>query len=251
MILAFAVSSCSNDNDDNIPLPTTSRLSLDINGLENLGDAFLYEGWVIIDNAPLSTGTFSVDDIGGLSQDEFTLDAELLSSATKFVLSIEPVPDPSPSPADTKIFVGDFNGDKATLATATVAPSFDSTTGKFIIAAPTGTGAEDEKYSGIWFLDNSSGTSVAGLELPELEAGWKYEGWVVVDGVPLTMGTFTSASGSDEATPFSGANPGPMYPGEDFLVNAPQALQFPVDVRGQVAVASIEPFPDIVSRLLY
>ncbi len=89
------------------------------------------------------------------------------------------------------------------------------------------------------------------MELPELETGWKYEGWVVVDGVPLTTGTFISASGSDETAPFSGANPGLMYPGEDFLTNAAQTLQFPVDVRGKVAVVSIEPFPDNSPALLY
>ncbi len=155
MILGLAVSSCNTDDVDNTPLPTTSTLSIDLNGLENLGDAFQYEGLVFFNGAPISAGTFSVDDNGKLPQNEFTIDAELLSSALNFVLSIEPNPDPSPSAADTKIFGGDFNGNTATLATETIAPSFDEILGKFIIAAPTGTGGEDEKYSGIWFLDNS------------------------------------------------------------------------------------------------
>ena len=244
MLLALVVfvSSCSSDDLDDSPKSTA--LTLDINGLDNLGSDYLYEGWIIVNGAPVSTGTFSVDDNHNLSQSSFTLDAEVLASATKFVLSVEPNPDPSPAPADTKIFVGDFSGNSASLTTGTVAPSFDAIDGKFIIAAPTGTGAEEEKYSGVWFLDNSSGSAVAGLELPTLEAGWKYEGWVVIDGVPLSTGTFTSVMGADEGSPFSGANPGPPFPGEDFLVNAPDGVTFPTDVRGKVAVISVEPYPD-------
>lgn len=246
IVLALASTSCSNDDtiESPDPIPTTTTLALDLTGLEDLGSEYLYEGWVIVDGTPVSTGTFSVDANGGLSNNQFDLDTQMLANATAFVLSIEPNPDPSPTPADTKIFVGDFNGNTASLGTGTVAPTFESLIGKFIIAAPTGSGAEEEKYSGVWFLDNSSGSPVAGLELPTLEAGWKYEGWVVVDGVPLSTGTFTSTVGSDEGAPFSGANPGPMYPGEDFLQNAPDGVEFPTDVRGKVAVISIEPFPD-------
>ncbi|OWW25645.1 hypothetical protein B4Q04_08535 [Zobellia sp. OII3] len=243
-LFGLLVVSCSDDDDDTVMLPEASSLNLNLTGLENLGDDYLYEGWVIVNGAPVSTGTFSVDDSGKLSATEFEMEAEILNSATSFVLSIEPNPDPSTAPADTKIFVGDFNGDTANLGTGTVAPSFDDIEGKFIIAAPTGTGTDEEKYSGIWFLDNSSGSAVAGLKLPQLEAGWKYEGWVVIDGVPVTTGTFTATDAADEQAPFSGSNPGPNFPGEDLLVNAPSPLVFPTDVRGKVAVISIEPFPD-------
>ncbi|RKR12978.1 hypothetical protein CLV91_1690 [Maribacter vaceletii] len=242
LALVVLVSSCSSDDLDDTP--KSSALTLDINGLDNLGSDYLYEGWIIVNGAPVSTGTFSVDDNHTLSQSSFTLDAEVLESASDFVLTIEPNPDPSDAPADTKIFIGSFDGNSASLTTGTVAPSFDAITGKYIIATPTGTGAEEEKYSGVWFLDNSSGSPVAGLELPALEAGWKYEGWVVIDGVPLSTGTFTSVDTADDASPFSGSNPGPNYPGEDFLVNAPDGVTFPTDVRGKVAVISIEPYPD-------
>lgn len=242
MVSVLLISSCSvNDDADT---PQNSFISLNIDGLEDLGADFLYEGWIIVDGVPVSTGTFSVNSNGDLSQSSFELDATTLASATSFVLSIEPNPDPSPDPADTKLFIGDFNGNSASLGTGTVATSFDMIEGKFIVAAPTGTGAEEEKYSGIWFLDNSTGNAVNGLELPVLEPGWKYEGWVVMDGIPVTTGTFTSVTGSDDASPFSGTNPGPPFPGEDFLVNAPDGLMFPTDIRGKIAVISIEPYPD-------
>jgi hypothetical protein len=38
--------------------------------------------------------------------------------------------------------------------------------------------------------------------------------------------------------------PGPPFPGEDFLFNAPAGLTFPTDLMGGVAVISIEPSPD-------
>lgn len=238
----MALTSCHRGNVDDEP--EMSNLTLNINGLENLGSDYIYEGWIIVDGAPVSTGTFSVGNDGTLSEDTFSLDSETLEKATNFVLSIEPVPDPSPDPAATKILIGDFNGDTAAVTTGTVAPSFDAIAGEYILATPTGTGAEEEKYSGIWFLDNSSGSAEAGLVLPTLNDGWKYEGWAVIDGVPVTTGTFTSVSEMDEAAPFSGSNPGPPFPGEDFLHNAPTGLTFPTDLRGGVAVISIEPYPD-------
>jgi hypothetical protein len=38
--------------------------------------------------------------------------------------------------------------------------------------------------------------------------------------------------------------PGPPFPGEDFLVNAPSGLTFPTDLSGTTQVISIEPDPD-------
>lgn len=219
-------------------------LVLNISGLENLGDKFAYEGWIIVDGSPVSTGTFTVDESGKLSQTDFPVNGASLASASKFVLSIEPVPDTDPSPAATKILSGDFSGSSATVSTGTIGSGFDDAAGKYIIATPTGTGAKDEEFSGIWFLDNSSKPAVAGLELPKLSAGWKYEGWVVIDGKPVSTGTFTDVSAADEAAPFSGSNAGPAFPGEDFLKNAPTGLTFPTDLRSQTAVISIEPNPD-------
>lgn len=236
------LTSCHRGNVDDEP--DMSNLTLNLNGLEDLGSDYLYEGWIIVDGAPVSTGTFSVNGSGEQSQSTFTMDAETLDSATNFVLSIEPVPDPSSSPAATKLLIGEFNGNSATVSTGTVAASFDSVAGEYILATPTGTGAEDEKYSGIWFLNNSSGSPMVGLELPTLNDGWKYEGWAVIDDVPVSSGTFTALDEVDEADPFSGTNPGPPFPGEDFLHNAPSGLTFPTDLRGGVAVISIEPFPD-------
>ena len=101
------------------PAPEPASLGLSFAGLESLGDGFVYEGWILTEGGPVSTGTFSVDADGNLSQDEFAVDdAAMLSSATKFILTIEPSPDSDPAPAATKYLAGDFDGDSAALSVA-------------------------------------------------------------------------------------------------------------------------------------
>lgn len=240
--IAFGLFIVSCDDDD---LPTDADLVLNLEGLEALGPEFVYEGWLIVNGAPVSTGTFS----SVIFPQSFSVDRSDLKKATTFVLSIEPVVDPDPSPATTKILVGDFKGQSATVNTAIVG-DFSDAMGSYILATPTDGTMTNEK-SGIWFLDPSVEPPVAGLELPVLSDGWKYEGWVVIDGMPVSTGTFINIAATDENDFFSGAMalPSPngadgFFPGEDFLLNAPPGLTFPVDISGGTAVISVEPYPD-------
>ena len=66
----------------------------------------------------------------------------------------------------------------------------------------------------------------------------------MINGTPVTTGTFTSTMAADEAKPFSGPQPGPPFPGEDFLMNAPAGLSFPTNLASQKIVVTIEPSPD-------
>ena len=81
--LSFCATSCSSDDDNT---PSTATLSLNLEGLEALGSNYVYEGWIIVDGAPVSTGTFSSIDF----PQSFNVDAAQLEAATTFVLSIEP-----------------------------------------------------------------------------------------------------------------------------------------------------------------
>ncbi|MEL4307291.1 anti-sigma factor [Joostella sp. CR20] len=240
---AFLVASCSDDDDNNAIDYDT--LTLNFNGLENLGDDFVYEGWIIVDGSPISTGTFTVDDDGVLSENSFQIEDDVLDAATTFVLSIEPAVDSDPAPADTKILVGDFSDDSASLSTAIVG-DFTGASGVFILRTPTDeadgmNNGNDE--NGVWFVD-PSGTNSPALDLPELPDGWKYEGWVVADEGPLTTGTFTAFDVADDANPYSGSEANPSFPGEDFFMNAPSGFTFPLDVRERTVVISVEPDPD-------
>ncbi len=216
-------------------------------GLESLGAGFVYEGWLIIDGAPVSSGTFSIDGSGAVVPIT-TPTIPNAADATTFVLTIEPSPDPDPAPADTHVLAGDFVNGIASLTIdhpAALGTNFSSATGSYIVATPTTSDTTDE-YSGIWFLELPGGTPPPGpsLNLPTLPAGWNYEGWTVAGGTPISTGTFTSVSGADDFGGFSGPDAAPPFPGEDFITNAPAGLTFPRDVSGYPVVISVEPFPD-------
>ena len=112
-----------------------------------------------------------------------------------------------------------------------------------LLATPTTETTEDE-LSGIWFLSLATGSPAVGLSLPALPSGWKYEGWAVIDGTPVTSGTFSVVDTADDSDPFSGPGMGPPFPGEDFVANAPSGMMFPTDLSSATLVISIEPNPD-------
>lgn len=245
----MALVSCDNDDDDDNPpsnpTPAASMITMDIDNLESLADNERYEGWLIVDGEAVSTGLFQVDGSGNPSQTTFEVSESDATNAAAFVVSIEPFPDSDPLPSDIKILGGAFSGNTASVSVehpAALSASFDGVSGTYILATPTTTTTDDE-FSGVWFLDGSDMS--AGLDLPELPAKWAYEGWAVINGTPVSTGTFTSVSGMDLAAPFSGSDgSGPAYPGEDFIMNAPSSLSFPTDLRGMTIVISIEPVPD-------
>ncbi len=224
----------------------SQTVTLNINGLKELGANYQYEGWLIVGGTPVTTGTFTVDTNGMLSQTIFSVNQSDLINATTFVLTIEPIPDPDPDPSSTHILAGNFIDFDAPLSVghpAALGDDYSGIDGKYILATPTN-GAMTDELSGIWFLDLSSGSPEVGLTLPTLPAGWKYEGWAVISGMPVTTGTFTTVDMVDEADPYSGPDQGPPFPGEDFLVNAPMGFTFPTDLSGMTGVISIEPDPD-------
>ncbi len=241
----FSFTFLTSCDDDDEPTIDTATFETNFVGLEDLGDDYAYEGWLIVDGAPVSAGIFTVDADGNASQTSFEVNADDLAAATTYVLTIEPSPDSDPAPSPVHILAGDFSGNSADLTVghgAALANDFTASTGTYILATPTDMDDTNEK-SGVWFLDPTAGPG-PGLDLPTLPEGWAYEGWAVVDGTPISTGTFTSVTGADSDASFSGSQPGPPFPGEDLLVNAPAGLDFPVDLAGKTVVISVEPVPD-------
>jgi len=241
-LVAFTFVACDKDE----PEITTASLDLNITGLEDLGDDYAYEGWIMVDGAPQSAGIFTVDNEGNLSASSFDIDAADLEKATAYILTIEPSPDSDPAPSSVHILAGDFSGDNASLTVehdAAIGNDFTTSSGKYILATPTD-GMMNNENSGVWFLNIGAAGPEQGLDLPTLPVGWAYEGWAVIEGQPVSTGTFTSLNTADDAAPFSGTMDGPPYPGEDFLVNAPEGLSFPTDLSEATIVVSVEPVPD-------
>ena len=227
--------------------PGSEAVELSFEGLEPLGDELVYEGWLIIDGAPESTGTFNIDADGNVVVIN-DIDVQNAEDASAFVLTLEPTVDPDPAPSSTHILAGDFENGVANLTLdhpAALGVDLTESSGSFIIATPTAEDPSADPLSGVWFLDPTLPPGErASLDLPVLPEGWVYEGWAVIDGVPLSTGRFTDPGAADDFSDFSGPNPGPNYPGEDFLVNAPSNLTFPTDLTGATIVISVEPAPD-------
>ncbi len=243
--LTVVISSCGDDDST----PSSAQLTLNISGLEDLGSAAIYEGWILVDGSPVSTGTFSVDATGAWSANTFDVDATDLAAATKFILTVEPVPDDAPTPSDQKLVAGDFSGNSATVSTS-VAPAlgdFSASAGTYFLRTPTDetAGNNGNDIYGVWF-GTPGAPPTAGFTLPTLPTGWAYEGWVVGDAGPISTGTFTEFGVRDSGNGFSGTenNAGPPIPGEDFFNNAPTGETFPLDIRGRMVVISVEPVPD-------
>ncbi|WP_341221660.1 anti-sigma factor [Polaribacter atrinae] len=256
LAIAFAIATtfvaCSDDEDNN-SVPTTGSLTVDFTGLEILGADFVYEGWLIVNGSPVSTGTFTSVDF----PQTYTVGIDDLQAATTFVLSIEPAGETGAdalAPAATKILAGNFSGDTANVNSDNIVVDatgdilgLGSSWGKYILATPTDNDDTNEA-SGIWFLDNTNDPTIAGLGLPTLTDGWKYEGWVVIDGTPVSTGTFTAVDAADDnaaTSPYKGSvGNGPGYPGEDYVTGSAAGVDFPTDLKGKTVVISVEPSPD-------
>jgi len=224
-------------------------LYFDVSNFPTLEDGVHYEGWAIIDGAPVTTGKFNVVDGKTVGLDGEEIKAfhieEDLGAATAIIVTIEPAGDTDTIPSETHFVAGDVDADGESKLTidhpAALGTDFSDAAGQFILATPSN-GNDTDEFSGVWFLDPSG--PAESLTLPTLPAGWVYEGWAVIDGVPVSTGTFLTAAGADSGEPFKGPDGTPPFPGEDFLLNAPDGVTFPTDLRELPIVISVEPYPD-------
>ena len=90
-------------------------LSLSFTNLTQLGEDFVYEGWLITPDGAVSSGRFTVDEAGDLSESDFGVDTEVADATTAFVLTIEPAQGDDPDPSATHLVAGDFADGEATL----------------------------------------------------------------------------------------------------------------------------------------
>ena len=233
--LIVGLAGCGSDSDnssDSAIAEGDVRLNLSFSALDDLGADYVYEGWLLVNGTPVSTGRFTSN-----TSDVQSASLEDAEAATKYILTIEPAEGDDPTPADTHVLAGDIIDSSSTLTIAdgaALGTDFLNSTGSFITATPS---APTASYTqGIWWLADGP---VAGLNLPELPAGWAYEGWVAGPDGPVSTGTFTNPNGadSDGAGATGGTEPTPPFPGQDFINPA-------VNIIGMAAVISVEPSPD-------
>lgn len=218
-------------------------LNVTFSGLSDLGPDAAYEGWIIVNGAPVTTGTFHVGSDGYATQSQFLALQSDIDAATTFVLTIEPVPDMDPAPSATHILAGDFDVTGADLSVghdAALGDDYSTAAGAFILKTPSTAADETDDVNGIWWLDPAAGPA-AGFDLPDLTGtGWRYEGWVVGPDGPVSTGIFANGTeaDSDEGGPTAGPDGTPPFPGQDFITDGLDLTS------GYAAVLTIEPFPD-------
>lgn len=230
------ISSCVPDPVD----PVYTKINVDVANLPDVGPDYVYEAWIVVNGNPVSAGVFDSD--GSAFILELEASSQGIKDASSVIISMEPSPDPDPEPADTKVLVANFGTSATADMTTEVmsAGSFSDATGSYLLATPT-TSTMSEELSGVWFMTTDA---TAGLSLPVLADGWVYEGWAVIQDIPVSTGTFTDPNGADSGNTYGGGLTEPTFPGEDFNQNAPAGLTFPTDLSGSTIVVSIEPSPD-------
>jgi hypothetical protein len=221
--LFVSFNACNYFESDN---PTgISKIDVRLTNLKPLADSLVYVGWITT-NADSSFKIFESNvDQSGVITVSTTNNFGGLHKAQQFRITVEEIPNSGSiiSPGSRVVLSGRFTLGAAQLK-AGDGINFSSSSGVYTITTPTDT--VDNDLSGIWFV-NSESPPEAGLNLPVLHNGWTYEGLV---NDTISTGKFTDPGAADEFSGFSGATPGFPFPGEDFLLNPPPGLTFPLDL---------------------
>jgi len=233
---------------DRIADPAPGVVTLSVQGLQDLGPNYAYEGWLADETGLQSVGTFTVDSGGALSASEFEVAEDDLWAADRFVVTIEPAGDQDPAPSATRYLAGDFGVAGAISGDARLSPEhpdalgddFSGVFGSYLLETPTTADLLDDYANGIWFgIPGAPPEWGRLLSLRYLPDGWRYEGWVVAGDSAISIGRFrfVSEADSDGPGPAAGPDAVPEYPGQDFI-------DPPMNLDGCGVMITIEPEPD-------
>lgn len=249
--LLLGAQACGNTPRQFNPLPAAlgdlRGVALGFEGLLPLGEGEgRYAVWVSLDNRDIvGLGPFNVNSDGrpintdGELIERFTADRNLFS-AVSVLITIEPGGIPGASPGQARILQGPFVDGVAQLNVP--APLLvDQAAGSYRVFTPTD-GPGTNEGSGLWAVSVDDGPL---LELPPLNNVYAWEHYIVFpSGQTVSMARFNSPTAPDFLNPFSGSEPAPQFPGEDFLLNAPAGLVFPADLGGARLLLTLEPVLD-------
>jgi hypothetical protein len=266
-VMIFLIS-CK-ENEVLSPEAQITQVDLSITGLQNLGDSCWYEGWLVWgdeDEFKQTVGVFRVNDSGQLSPSSLHSNLGNLQQSQKFLISIEEddvpgyqinisiegdstVIDSIEGPSGYQIMGAVFQGNVGDLSVGHKSFydfDFNNASGVYMLDTPTDASMSNPE-SGIWFVkEDSIGKAIQGLNMPVLGGRWKYKGYVEIDGTPVSTGAFAIPGAADDSDIYSESTGVPYpFPGEDFLLNAPNGLTFPVNLSNSgVLIELVPPHPD-------
>jgi len=233
------------DNGDTL---NVSKFETNISGLPALPDTMTFVGWFQYENKAtlkkIAERVFVLDaDPNGNISYNSDKPFSSLQRAELFYLTVERkivANDSGLVPSDRKLLSGTFSYASSNLSIVDNAANFENLSGYYNLTTPTD-GPNSNELSGVWFIDSASTNPVSGLKkLPELYAGWVYEGWIDINGQLVSTGRILDANEADLFSGYSGTLAGFEFPGEDLLNSAPSGLTFPTDLSNAKVYISIE-----------
>jgi len=225
-------SGCKNDPDIVTVADDGTQMTINLQNLPAIGDTVKYVVW--IEGLDYYAKLGVIDNIASQSANKtFAPLLENLRKANAVIVTIQSANDTVPG--NLRILSGGIQANKGSLNifnVTSIGAALDTTTAVYSLFTPTDT-VNTQQKSGLWFVNYNGGSLLPGLiNLPELSAGWKYEGHVHTGTTMLSTGRFTEADAADEQAAYSSTHRQINFPGEDFLNNPPAGITFPVDLAG-------------------
>lgn len=244
-IIIFTLYGCKDDDLSTTNSPDEgSQITINIQNLPALSDSARYEAWFYGEGKAVAKIGVLTPESGSVNT-VFDIKLADLKKAKYVLVTVEPTIEDSAAaanPSSSHILAGPIevnNADMNTVNDLALKADFSEAAGKYVLSTLSDPLNANQK-SGVWFVDMQNSNPVAGLTLPALPAGWRYEGWVEVNGKKISTGQFTAANQADLAAPYSAAAV-VAFPGEDFLNNAPNGLTFPLNLAGARLSITVEP----------
>ncbi|MDA1028658.1 MAG: hypothetical protein O3B41_06350 [Bacteroidetes bacterium] len=247
--IVFFATGCDGDSGTKAPNPKV-QMSISTTTLKPLKEGFLYKAWARVDGVYYPTDAFNVTETGQFltsgsqfRDKSFVLEADI-TDADLVLISIEGKTGSATAPSNSVILAGDVSGVNATLTSAhtdAMGGNLTGQTGQLTIMTPSDIDLTNEAF-GVWYVTVSGTVLTKGLTLPTLNPGWVYQGWVEVGGNLLSTGRFRSTNLSDSN--LYGFPDGPSFPGEDFFINPPTGVTFPLNLANAKISITVEPQPD-------
>jgi hypothetical protein len=248
LLVFLFIAGCDSSSTSDEPV-TRVRISLDVDGLVPLQDGFRYQVWAMVENTPVGSTVFNVNEngqfvnnLGQIVSRTVSMSANVAGAST-VMITINGKTDAGTEPSSRVLMAGEVSNGEVTLSIdhpLALGSGLDGPfTGAFQLATPSDTNPNNET-EGLWFGTGQGAQLQPTLDLPELPSQWIYEGWVrLADGTLFSTGKFTRGDRFDESNPHSFQDV-PLVPGEDFLVNPPVGVTFPLDFSSASVFVTVE-----------
>ena len=210
-----------------------------------------FELWAQHKNKATSLGKFNLNEKGAMvdleGKETFLKSEYDISEVDKILISVEPDDGKDASPSGILILEGEVHGGRADLSFKAI--NLAKASGEYFLGTPSYS-KDSDLPGGVWFA-KPAGTDFSkqdeSLILGKAPKGFVYEGWIFHRDKFISTGRFRSPAGDDDFSGHSGFKRYPDYPGEDFLINEPEGLDFEflVDLTDGESRVMVSLEPDI------